>query len=84
MRDGSDVDHQEIIKRNQRDIQARLDELNEEIVFAPVENVTRLVGEDQDDDDYGAGGSIPTELTNYYHLAYIGDLYLGKQANGKG
>jgi hypothetical protein len=32
MKNGTDVDHLELVKRNHREIQARLEELNEEIV----------------------------------------------------
>lgn len=85
MKNGTDVDHLELVKRNHREIQARLEELNEEIVAVDENEQRRSLADDDpdNDDEFGVGGSIPTILDNYYHLAYIGDIYLGSTPNLK-
>lgn len=85
MKNGSHVDFQESVEKNKRDIEARLAEMGEEVVVADgISELVRVRADDPDDDDeFGQGGSIPSTLQNYYHLAYIGDIFIGTLPNGK-
>ena len=56
--------------------------MNEHVVHVPVDELVRVQDENPDnDDDYGAGGTIKATLQNYFHVAYLGDLFLGTTAN---
>lgn len=88
--DAEPVDHQEIVRKNQLDIQDKLQALNEEFVYVTSEELEQqnyqslvTVQGPQDDDDLGEGGTIIKTLQNSMHIAYLGDIFLGTTPNNR-